>query len=213
MMGQGPAHDEARVIVQEHRDVKALLPAEQELEDVALPHLIRGGPLESARRRGCLRQLRLGRLEQALFVEDPPHRRLRDAQAFEARQDVADLPGAQIRLGLLGGDHRGSLHLRAGRAYPFLGPWRLRFQPIQAVFTVTADPLKDRRHADPERLRDTGWLGSTVDHCLDHPYAELVRVACRTLPIPGTLASLSATHVHPFRAVGARSFRGDSKCH
>lgn len=50
---QRPSDDETRVVVHEARQVHALVPAQQEREDVGLPHLIRLCSLETTRRLGC----------------------------------------------------------------------------------------------------------------------------------------------------------------
>ena len=83
-------HQEARVVVHEGRHVQAVVTAQQKREDVRLPELVRLRPLEAV-----LGRTRLGHrlrycLQQPLFVEDPPHRRLRHAQALEARHHVPD---------------------------------------------------------------------------------------------------------------------------
>jgi len=66
-------HHVARVVIQKRNQV-GILPAQPEREDVALPHLIWGGPLEEARLGRVLRHflLRLG--QQPMLVQRPPHR-------------------------------------------------------------------------------------------------------------------------------------------
>lgn len=106
VVGQRPSHDEARVVVHEAGQVHALVPAQQEREDVGLPHLVRSRPLEAPRR---LRPSRSGGrrgLDQALFVQDSAHRRLRDAQALEAGDQVSDAAGSCAGARLLRLDDR-----------------------------------------------------------------------------------------------------------
>lgn len=75
LVGDGVADDEAAVVVHEDGDVEPLVPPQQEGEDVRLPQLIRRGPLEARLRPRRLLDFRRPRLQQALVVQNPPHRR------------------------------------------------------------------------------------------------------------------------------------------
>jgi len=94
---QRPRHDEARVVVHEGCQVQPLVASQQKREDVRLPHLVGGCPLEAARAMlTCGR--RLAGLQQTRLVQDPPHLCLAHTQRFEARQHVADAPRAVLRV-------------------------------------------------------------------------------------------------------------------
>lgn len=70
------ADDEAAVVVHEDCHVQPLMPSQQEGEDVRLPELVWLGPLEARVRPRRLLDFRRSRLQQSLFVQNPPHRRL-----------------------------------------------------------------------------------------------------------------------------------------
>ena len=76
LVRHGVPHDEATVVVHEDCHVQPLVPSQQEGEDVGLPELVWLRPLEACLRPRCLLDLRRPRLEQALLVQNPPHRRL-----------------------------------------------------------------------------------------------------------------------------------------
>ncbi len=84
-------HDESAVVIHEHAHVQPLCSPQPEREDVRLPELIRCRSLE-APRRVLARGRRLRRLDQTLFVQDPSHDLLRDAQCLEALQHVTNAP-------------------------------------------------------------------------------------------------------------------------
>lgn len=98
-------HQIPRVVVHEGGDVQPLVPSEEEGEDVALPELVRRGPLE-ATRRVRPRRRRRALVDESLLVQDPTHDRLRDPQSLEARQYVANATRAPLRVLRTGVDHR-----------------------------------------------------------------------------------------------------------
>lgn len=106
--------DEARVIVHERRHVEALVTAQQEREDVRLPHLVGLGALEAAR-RVLARARRLPRLDETSLVQDAPDRRLRDADRLESGEQVTDAPRAELRIGLAHRDDGLALDLPGDR--------------------------------------------------------------------------------------------------
>jgi hypothetical protein len=67
-------HHVARVVVHEGRHVQPVMASEQECEDVGLPELIRFRSLESVFHRTWLGRCLCYFLQQALVVQDPPHR-------------------------------------------------------------------------------------------------------------------------------------------
>ncbi len=88
-------HEVARTVVHEGGHVDALVPPQQEGEDVALPELVRLRALEAPLQLHLRRRRRL-LLQQTFLVQNPTHRRLRNAYPLEPGQHVADLPRAVI---------------------------------------------------------------------------------------------------------------------
>jgi hypothetical protein len=70
------ADDEAAVVIHEDCHVQPLMPSQQEGEDVGLPELVWLGPFEARVRPWRLLDFGRPRLQQPLFVQNPPHRRL-----------------------------------------------------------------------------------------------------------------------------------------
>lgn len=71
---QDEAHEEARVVVHEGRQVQALMPSQQECEDVRLPELIGRCPLEAPRwPLPTLDRARRRRGRHPRFGQHPPH--------------------------------------------------------------------------------------------------------------------------------------------
>jgi hypothetical protein len=122
VMGHRPRHQVARVVVHEADEVHALMASQLEGEDVALPELVWLGALEASHWL-VTRRRRLLFDEQPLLVQDASHGGLRDAETLEAREDIANPPGAPLRVRLPDRDHLGTLYglllrlaLAAGRA-------------------------------------------------------------------------------------------------
>ncbi len=110
VVGHRPRHEVARVVVHEADQVHALMTAQLEREDVALPELV-GLRAFEATRWLVTRSLLLLRLDEPCLVQDATHRRLRDAQALEASQHIADATRAPLRVGLARCDHLGRRRL------------------------------------------------------------------------------------------------------
>jgi len=143
--------DEARVVVHEGRHVDALVPSQQEGEDVRLPQLIRLGSLEAALGGRHLRQLRRLVRQQPFFVQDASHLRRRHAERLEALQTVGDFPRPEVGECLLHRDYR--IALRVGRVRRFrlrLAAGRLRVQRALALRAERLHPVVHRlaRHAE-----------------------------------------------------------------
>lgn len=111
VMRHRPRHQVPRVIVHERRDVQSLISSQLEREDVALPQLIRLGAFETTRRLLTRRYL-LAVLEQPLLVKDPPHRRLGNSKALEARHHIAEPPRSPVRVLASLRHHRRALRCR-----------------------------------------------------------------------------------------------------
>ena len=114
VMRHHQAHQVARVIIQERRHVHALVPSQEEREEVRLPELVGLGALKAPllrlglglRHRTCLRQ--------ALLLQHPAHRRIGSPDAEEAPHCIANPAAPRLRLGLLRRNHR----LAARIAFP-----------------------------------------------------------------------------------------------
>jgi len=84
MVRQHVGHDEARVVVHEGDQVDPLVSPQQEGEDVRLPELVRGGPLEASGRMPPFLNGRRGVGDQPLLVQDAPHSGLAHPESLEA---------------------------------------------------------------------------------------------------------------------------------
>jgi hypothetical protein len=194
-----PAHDEARVVVHEGRQVQPLMTPQQELKDVALPELVRLRPLEAARRRLRLRQLRRRVCEQPFRVQDAPHRRLRDAQRLEARQCISNLPRTHFRVGLLRADHGGPLRFARGGTAARRRSGLLRPQRVRPALAKLPHPKVHRHVPEPECVRNSVDARATFDDCLHYSQPELVRISsssvalwlCCSSSLPRHLSTLS----------------------
>ena len=175
------AHDEPRVVVHEGRQVQPLVLAQQKLKNVALPQLVRLCPLEPPRwRRGSLQRWLL-RFQQPLLMQDPPHRRLRNAQRLEARQGIADLARTHFWLSLFGREHRRALRLRRRRTATRRRARRLGLECVRAALAELLHPRVHRHVPQPESPGDAGDARSALHHRLHHAKTELVRIS--TLPV------------------------------
>lgn len=141
VMGHRPRHQIPRVVVHEADEVHALMPTQLEREDVALPKLIRLGALEPALWLVTRHDLfALG--DQTCFVQDPPDRRLRHTEAFEAREHVADPP-------------RAPLGVRRARRYHGVGRWvRLRLALLRRANRSARDPKTQSVYSATLEQRD-----------------------------------------------------------
>lgn len=133
--------DEPRVVVHERREVEPLVTAEQEREDVRLPHLIRLRALEATRWM-LARTARRTRLDEPRLVQNAAHGGLGDTDGLEAREEVADGPSATLRVLLLGSNDGVAFELPSYArrlARRSLGT----AQRVCAVLPVVANPLAD----------------------------------------------------------------------
>lgn len=188
-----------RVIVHERRHVHPLVLAQQEREDVRLPHLHRARALEAPRR--LVPALRVGRsrVHQSGVVQDAPNLRLAHTHSRETRQQIADPPRARLRVRALLRDHRLLQCARGHRPSRFRSILRqvrrrwLRDQPIDPARLIAQHPLLHRRGRDPEHARDLlRWL-LAVHHLADHPRTKLDRV--RVPVLLARLALLLSRHL------------------
>jgi hypothetical protein len=205
------AHNEPRVVVHERRQVQALVPAQQEREDVRLPELIRRRPLE-APRRVLARSRRRRRLrQQPLLVQDPPHLCLRDAQRLEPREHVPDAPRPVLGVLLSLRDDRSPARLRHPRLHWLALPG---LQRLGATALVQREPVLDCPGARAEHARHLRHACLAAQHGVDHPQPERQRVADardarlhRRRPVRPVLLPLSASSPHhrsPFRSAARR---------
>jgi hypothetical protein len=173
-------HDEARVVVHERGHVDALVPPEQEREDVRLPELVRFRALEAPLPR--LAQHPLGLLlEQTLLVEDSPHRGLRNAECLEAFEEVADLARAKLGSLSLERHHRASLRVtRRGLRCHGFGPLH-RHERVHAPLAVLAHPERQCRVRHPEPPRDGVRRRAVVRDLPRRSDLQLERVLSRSI--------------------------------
>jgi hypothetical protein len=117
MVREGVRDDEARVVVHEGRQVQPLLASQQEGEDVRLPELVGGSPLETPR---SVLPRRLGAmlLEETFLVQDPPDLGLADAERLESSEDISDPAGPVLGVLLSQRRHRVALCLLTGLPFP-----------------------------------------------------------------------------------------------
>jgi hypothetical protein len=211
----GVPDDEAAVVVHEDGHVEPLMPAQEEGEDVGLPQLVWLGPLEARLGPRCLLHLGRPRLEQPLLVENPPHRRLRHAQALEASQHVGDPTRAQCWTVLFRSHHKCAPRVFDARR----GSSRSRLSRHQRWLSAMAEgsqPLGHRRFAHSEDACDLGRRRPLLKHLAQHPQPELGRVARHALRPSSSLAHcrvLSRPRVGLRRAAGAKPFGPSSDAH
>ena len=98
MVRQHVRHDEARVVIHERDQVDPLVPPEQKREDVRLPELVRGSPLEAPRRMLPCFHRRYPVLDQPFLVQDAAHPGLAHPESLEAAKLVPDAPRTMARL-------------------------------------------------------------------------------------------------------------------
>jgi hypothetical protein len=168
VMGHREAHQVSRVIVEECRDVDALVLAQQEREEIRLPELIGLGALEAThleprlRLRGCSRTLTV------LGVQHPPHRRLGGTDPQEPLHHITDPPASRLRVrGLRCEDRcatgrRSARRLLHGRVLP-------RLERRRTARSIAPHPVDRRRvrHAEPLRYF------TRAQPLLDHGACEL----------------------------------------
>ncbi len=177
VVGQRPAHHEAGVVVEEGRDVQALVPSQQKREDVRLPKLVGLRPLEAP--LGVL--ARLASLcfgEQTLLVQHPPHLGLAHSQTLASRYLVAYAPRAVARVRTPCRRHR--LPSRVLRVLPAFG-WAstLRLESLRPAQVVGAQPAAHRGRAQPKHQRRLQDPHPVIENLPDHsqPERQRVRVA------------------------------------
>jgi hypothetical protein len=175
VMRHRPRHDVARVVVHEADEVHALMAAQLEGEDVALPHLIRRRALEAPRwfLPRCF-HVRLG--DKTRFVKNPAHRRLRHPKAFEASEHIANPTRAPLRVCLASLDHRSLDGLR-GTLLPPLRRRAIathpRLQRLHPAAVKQRHELLHHSRRDTERHRGVS-VASASHHRLDDPDAHRI---------------------------------------
>lgn len=200
MVGQRVRHHEARVVVQERRQVDALLSSQQEGEQVRLPELIRLCAFEP-RRRPLAFYRRQSLLDEPGLVEDPAHHRLWHAEPFEAREDVAD-PASAI-LGVLPADRRHRLPALIAQVRRRLRSGTFCEQSLRSYRPEGVQPVVGCLRADPERARHHRDRCPALD-LIDDALLELEAVAALSDPSPGCLVSSLVSSCHlaaPFRVL------------
>lgn len=222
MVREGEGADVPRVIVHEGRQVQPLVLAEQKREDVALPKLVRLGPLETTWR--MLARAGGGALfDQPRLVQDVAHLSFRYAQRFEARQEVADPPRAVFRMLLAQLDDRLLLHPPACRRRFRRWTRHARHQRLHPAERVELHPVRERRRGQSEGARHVRARRPSFHYLLNRPDLELHRIRpTGASQHDGAATSCSIPSLHhrllPFleteiRGEGAKCFRRRSNAH
>jgi hypothetical protein len=208
VMRHRPRHQVPRVVVHEAREIHALVTAQLEGEDVALPELVRLGAFEATRRLVTRLPLRVFD-QQALLVQDASHRRLRHTQTLEAREHVANAPRAPLRVGCpcrndLCARHR-RRRLLCGR---LLGVTELGVQRLHPATVKERHELLDHGGRHAKRHRGVS-MSRPAHHRLDDadPHRERHHPLLPQ-PVFGLLFSLLLRHLFlssAFRVSGPRT--------
>ena len=134
------AHDIARMIIQERRDINPLVAPKEEGEEVRLPQLIGLRALEAPRRHLGSWLHRRTLLGKPLLFKYPAHRRLGGADAEEAPHHIANPAAARLRFCLLRLNHRlaARIALRACLAVTHRGARFLREGRTRTPLWITA---------------------------------------------------------------------------
>jgi hypothetical protein len=208
------AHDVARVVVHERRNIDALLSTQQEREQIRLPQLVRLGPLEAMRvALGLGLALRLAPRLKPLVLEHPANRGLGGAQTEEAPYHVADPAAARIGLRLLHRDHRLPPRIDLAHCRNAARNWRApRMQRVHAAGTIPLRPIVHGRVWDPELGGHLIGRDLLVHH---HRSGRQHRVERPSRTLPATvyppiprLFDSRAHSVHSFRANVSSSIGG-----
>jgi hypothetical protein len=201
------AHQVARMIVHERGYIDALLPAQQEGEEIGLPQLVRLGALESLRRRLRTRFAPRRRmlLHQTLLAQHSSHRRLRRAQTEEAPNHVANAPASCLRLGALHRNHGLSPRIRHRAIAHNPRRRHARQQRLCAPGAILAPPLADRGVRNVQRARHLACVNSLIH---DHRGRRLHHVKRpRRLALVGARVPLALRYTFSLRAHSMHSSR------
>jgi hypothetical protein len=173
------ADNEPRVIVHEGDQV-GVVAAEPEAEDVTLPHLVGGGPLEEAGFGGIAFGPSGGRGDEFLLMQGAAHRFGAGLQKEPAAQYLRDALGAPALIGLLERDNLFADGL--GQARPFHGDAARRLRGTEqrrihaAAPAIIERPVAEGVDRDVEQSGHLG-LGVSLVHAHPHcPKPELRRV-------------------------------------
>ena len=145
---QPHCRDVASIIVQAANQV-GIAPSQEEGHDVALPHLVRGGPFEKSRLRRILFGLSFGFFYQPFIRQGLVHARRAGRHQEKPLEEVAD-PAASMRWIFLS-DCNDFLF----DAFGLLAPGRLPnpgFQTFFPMLTIESGPAVNRIFTDLELL-------------------------------------------------------------
>jgi hypothetical protein len=177
---QVDADDEPRVVVHEGDQV-GVVAAQPEAEDVTLPHLVGGGPLEEAGLGGIALGPPGGRGDELFLVQGAAHRFGAGLHEEPSAQHLRDAPHPPTPIGLLESDDL--LADRLGEARPFFGAAARRLRRteqrrIRATLpAVIQHPAVEGIERDVEQSGHLD-LGASLVHTHPHrPEPELRRVA------------------------------------
>ena len=134
------AHQIARMVIEERRDVHPLVLPQQEGKEIRLPQLIGLRALEAPRRGLEPRLRRRALLRKPLLLKHPAHGRVGSPNAEEAAHHVTNPAASGLRLGLLRCNHRlaARIALRHRRAVTHRGVRFLREGRTRTPLWITA---------------------------------------------------------------------------
>ncbi len=189
VMRQRPAHQEARVVVHEGRDVQAFVTSQQEGEDVRLPELVGLRSLEAP--LGVLPWLRRRPLlDELLLVQHAPHLGLAHAHALASCQLVADATRAPARVLASCRYH----HVPLGSA-PLAIAWlrssTARGQRLDTTRVEEPQPIADCRGTQSVGLRHVQQSKALLAHRAHHAHSEGERVSAAS---SSPIVVLSSAH-------------------
>lgn len=198
VMRQRQAHQVARVIVQEGRDIHPLVSAQQKREQVRLPQLVRLSTLEAHELALRLRPHARARGQLAVLMQHSAHRCRRSSHTQKAPHHIPDATRAGLRLRRMRRQNRRIARVRQPRlaVLATLG----RAQRRLAALAIALHPLHRCRvrHAQPRsRLCGAHLL---LDHRPRQPDAHVQWPASSTRTRRSThalvvLRSVLATHL------------------
>lgn len=213
------AHHVTRVIVEEGRHVHALVPPQQEREEIRLPQLVGLGALEALRLWAWLRhalRLRARALGARLRLQHAAHRRLRGPEPEETPHHVTNTPAPGLRIRLLRGDHGRVSRIGRFALVQMARPARHRFDRRGSASSVAPRPLAHCRSRNAELSPNSSCRHSLVNNRRRRRDHHVLRPRRTRLPSVNRLAAvlpLLRSRSHPVRSFRAsRLAQSEVRC-
>jgi hypothetical protein len=176
VMRHHQAHQVPRVIVQERSHIDALMPSQQEREQIRLPQLVRLGPLEVLYRLLAPYASRRGGVGlHPFFSQHSSHRRLGGPKTQEPAHHITDASASRPRLGLMSRKDRARSSLRAS-ALARLCPRRggLCAERGRAPLAIRLHPLRRGRVGNLQLARHRMRTLTSLHHRRDQRLPQLL---------------------------------------